>query len=100
MKTKSLPPERFLESLTKLFLKKVAETDKGKYTDNGYWKWISTTDVANDLGISISTARNNLHKLVKEGKAIVDRCPIYFGFAAKSVEGFKEGQFSHYRVHV
>lgn len=98
--------EQYLESLRRLFLEKVKQSDAGtvhQTDDDGarmYWKWIFTQKIADDLGVSDARVRRNLHLLEKQGLVVTDKKPVCYGWCAKEVDGFIDTRFKDYRTRV
>ena len=110
-KQPALPNEKYLESLQKLFLKRVEDDHKpGKHVShdedgNYYWKWVTTQAIAADLNVTYAAARHVLHKMREQGTVHAHlskrdgKMVVYFGWAAAEMPGYKEHKtFTNYRT--
>jgi hypothetical protein len=84
------------EAMVSRFLRRVAEADADTYKSDYYWKWVGTSQLADELGYKCSQLRQTLNKMEKLGLVHSQRRPNWVCWAANHIAGFKQHQFKDY----
>ena len=84
------------EAMVSRFLRRVAEADADTYKSDYYWKWVGTSQLADELGYKCSALRQKLNKMEKMGLVHCKRGSNWVSWAANHIAGFQQHQFKDY----